>query len=97
MASPNFPDYPFQPQRFEVRPGIAMSHLDEGPRDGEVVLIHGDTHRYRVDRPLLDPETRRPMRNFTRIEVYGSPSVNWVRVRVERVDGKVQFEATPGS
>ena len=64
---------------------------------GEVVLIHGDTHRYRVDRPLLDPGTRRPIRNFTRIEVYGSPSVNWVRVRVERVDGKVEFEATPGS
>jgi pimeloyl-ACP methyl ester carboxylesterase len=43
MASPNFPDYPFQPQRFEVRPGIAMSHLDEGPRDGEVVvMLHGN-------------------------------------------------------
>jgi cis-3-alkyl-4-acyloxetan-2-one decarboxylase len=39
----NFPDYPFQPQRFAVRPGIAMSFLDEGPRDGEVVLmLHGN-------------------------------------------------------
>lgn len=39
----NFPDYPFQPQRFEVRPGIAMSYLDEGPRDGEiVVMLHGN-------------------------------------------------------
>ena len=37
------PDYPFTPQRFEVRPGIAMSYLDEGPRDGEVVLmLHGN-------------------------------------------------------
>ena len=37
------PDYPFTPQRFEVRPGIAMSYLDEGPRDGEVVLmVHGN-------------------------------------------------------
>lgn len=39
----NFPDYPFQPQRFEVRPGIAMSYLDEGPRDGEIiVMLHGN-------------------------------------------------------
>ena len=38
-----FPDYPFTPQRFEVRPGIAMSYLDEGPRDGEVVvMLHGN-------------------------------------------------------
>src|SRR5690606_16494540 len=37
------PDYPFEPGRIEVRPGIAMSYLDEGPRDGEVVLmLHGN-------------------------------------------------------
>lgn len=37
------PDYPFTTQRFEVRPGIAMSYLDEGPRDGEVVvMLHGN-------------------------------------------------------
>jgi haloalkane dehalogenase len=37
------PDYPFTPQRFDVRPGIAMSYLDEGPRDGEVVvMLHGN-------------------------------------------------------
>jgi pimeloyl-ACP methyl ester carboxylesterase len=39
----DLPDYPFTPQRFEVRPGIAMSYLDEGPRDGEVVvMLHGN-------------------------------------------------------
>ena len=43
MASTAFPDYPFQPRRLEVRPGIAMSYLDEGPRDGEVVvMLHGN-------------------------------------------------------
>ena len=64
---------------------------------GEVVLIHGDTHRYRVDRPLLHPETRRPIANFTRIEVFGSPGVNWVRIRVDDTGEQVRFEATPGS
>lgn len=43
MTAPPYPDYPFTPQRFEPRPGIAMSYLDEGPRDGEVVLmLHGN-------------------------------------------------------
>lgn len=42
-AAARFPDYPFQPQRCPVRPGIAMSYLDEGPRDGEiVVMLHGN-------------------------------------------------------
>ena len=37
------PDYPFTPKRFEVRPGIEMSYLDEGPPDGEVVImLHGN-------------------------------------------------------
>jgi haloalkane dehalogenase len=39
----NYPDYPFTPRRVDVRPGIAMSYLDEGPRDGEViVMLHGN-------------------------------------------------------
>ncbi|MBJ6979840.1 MULTISPECIES: alpha/beta fold hydrolase [unclassified Luteimonas] len=38
-----FPGYPANPQRFQVRPGISMSYLDEGPRDGEVVvMLHGN-------------------------------------------------------
>ncbi|MCY7313866.1 MAG: alpha/beta fold hydrolase, partial [Pseudoxanthomonas sp.] len=39
----NLPGYPFTPKRFEVRPGLTMSYLDEGPRDGEVVvMLHGN-------------------------------------------------------
>jgi len=39
----NLPGYPPHPRRFEVRPGILMSYLDEGPRDGEVVvMLHGN-------------------------------------------------------
>ena len=42
-AAGAFPDYPFLPRRFEARPGIGMSYLDEGPRDGDVVvMLHGN-------------------------------------------------------
>ena len=30
MTDARFPDYPFQPQRIEIRPGIAMSFLVMG-------------------------------------------------------------------
>jgi haloalkane dehalogenase len=38
-----YPDYPFASRHCEVRPGIRMHYLDEGPRDGEVlVMVHGN-------------------------------------------------------
>jgi len=38
-----YPDYPFTGQHLQVRPGIQMHYLDEGPRDGEVVvMLHGN-------------------------------------------------------
>ena len=42
-APDTLPDYPFTPRRFDRGAGIAMSYLDEGPREGEVVLmLHGN-------------------------------------------------------
>jgi len=65
--------------------------------DGEVLLVHGDTHRFRVDSPLRDPATGAPVTNFTRAEVFGSPGMNWVRIRVAEEAGQVSFEVTPGN
>jgi hypothetical protein len=64
---------------------------------GEVLVIHGDTHWFRLDRPLLDPATGRAIENVTRLEVYGSPFVDWVHVTVGAEGGKVRFEVVPGS
>jgi hypothetical protein len=65
--------------------------------NGEVLLIHGDSHQYRMDQPLADPRGQHPLRNFTRLEVFGYPFMNWVRVRVAKRDGKVTFSTSPGS
>ena len=64
---------------------------------GEVLMVHGDTHEYRVDRPMLDPDGRAPLANFTRAEVHGYPTLNWIRVRAFPVDGRMRFEVQPGS
>ena len=50
-----------------------------------VLLVHGDTHIYRVDKPLLDPTGKR-LENLTRLETFGSPFVGWVRVSVDPGD-----------
>ena len=54
-----------------------------------VVLVHGDSHYFRVDKPLLGPVSRRRLDNFTRLEVFGSPHMHWVRVRVDAADPQV--------
>jgi len=65
--------------------------------DGKVLLVHGDTHRFRVDSPLHDPVTGALVANFTRVEVFGSPGMNWVRIRVIEDAERVGFEVTPGN
>jgi len=64
---------------------------------GNVLLVHGDTHEFNFGPALVDPVTRRPVRNVTRLEVYGSPRVNWVRVTVTVKGGVAYFAAEPGS
>jgi hypothetical protein len=46
-----------------------------------VVLAHGDSHFFRVDKPRL---WDRPfLRNFTRAETFGAGNVHWIRVSVD--------------
>ena len=45
-----------------------------------VVLIHGDSHRFVHDKPLIDTATGLIVDNVTRIETVGSPSAGWTEV-----------------
>ncbi|MCG6895494.1 MAG: metallophosphoesterase [Thiocapsa sp.] len=50
---------------------------------GPVLAIHGDTHRFKHDRPLIDPQTGEPFARFVRVEVPGSPRVGGVWVEID--------------
>jgi hypothetical protein len=63
--------------------------------DKPVLYVHGDGHRYRVDQPLRSLLTLDRVATFTRVEVFGSPSVGWVRVNVDP-DGAWPFTVAPG-
>jgi hypothetical protein len=53
-----------------------------------VAFVHGDTHRFRIDRPLKTAAGQ-VVESFTRVEVHGSPIVGWVRGRVDPHDARV--------
>ncbi len=49
--------------------------------DGQVVIVHGDTHYFKIDKPLSDAFHMIP--NLTRVETFGSPNIHWIKVLVD--------------
>ena len=50
---------------------------------GPVLLIHGDTHHFQYNHPLLDPAQGARFERFTRVEVPASPLVGGVWITVD--------------
>lgn len=48
---------------------------------GQVVLVHGDSHYFKLDKAMLDADGRLTP-NFTRVEVFGSADNSWVEMTV---------------
>jgi hypothetical protein len=70
-----------------------------------VAYVHGDTHYFRIDKPLLDAGGRR-VENFTRVETFGdnqangTNDVNWLKVLVDPSSREVfayQPQIVPGN
>ncbi|MCL4800384.1 MAG: hypothetical protein KJ025_12410 [Burkholderiales bacterium] len=51
-----------------------------------MLLAHGDSHAFVLDRPLVDPLRGLRFDGLTRVEVPGWPVVDWVRVDVDAAD-----------
>lgn len=104
QANPGFDG--FDPERAPVRDPRTLlpedgffSFLTELRREviefgRPVVLVHGDSHYFRVDKPLLDRNGNR-IEHFTRVETpgnnpqSGSNDVQWVKVTVDDKDPEV--------
>jgi hypothetical protein len=70
-----------------------------------VVYVHGDSHYFRIDKPLLDSQGRR-LENFTRLETFGDNApnglndVHWVKALVDPTSRDVfafQPQMVPGN
>jgi hypothetical protein len=56
-----------------------------------IALVHGDSHYFRVDKPLIVNDKSgagrgRVIENFTRVELFGYPEAHWVRATVDPSD-----------
>jgi predicted phosphodiesterase len=75
--------------RFKHRRGDGFAEFRNALRDlalrfaKPILFVHGDSHFYRLDQPLADPATHRPLSNFTRVIVFGSPQTRWIRVNID--------------
>jgi hypothetical protein len=75
---------------------VALLEKETVGFSGQVVLVHGDSHYFRIDKPLVpalnNPEGAR-LENFTRVETFGPPDVHWIRATADAKDPMVfQFE-----
>lgn len=61
---------------------------------GPVAVIHGDSHYFRVDKPMSDPATGRVVTNFTRAESFGAQNHHWLRMTIDPSDPNL-FRFTP--
>ncbi len=99
QADPGF-DYP-ETEDFDesTQPGFngyrnfmnKAAQLTQGFK-GEVLFVHGDTHFFKLDKPMFDQAHLLP--NFTRLQTFGSPNIHWVKVTVDPASASV-FQVEP--
>lgn len=49
---------------------------------GQVALVHGDSHYFKVDKPINTPQGG-IVANFTRVETFGSRNTHWVAATID--------------
>jgi len=54
-----------------------------------VVLVNGDSHFFRIDKPLGRKQNVPAIENFTRVETFGQPNHHWLQVFVDPADPNV--------
>lgn len=80
------PDREFFP-RAAYAPVVAALEARVAAYRRPVVLVNGDSHYFRVDKPSFPTLGFLP--NFTRVEVFGDSRVHWVRVNVDPASEQV--------
>jgi hypothetical protein len=83
---------PYWPSAFDDYVTALVEELES--YDKPVAFLHGDTHLFRIDKPLYSKKTERLFENFTRVETFGDPNTHWVRVTVDPAEPQLfRFDA----
>jgi len=85
QADPNFNNEEHQtnPHEWDAYPPYVdkLQKLTEA-FDGEVALVHGDSHYFKIDKPLNNSQGG-VLANFTRVETFGARNTHWVIGRID--------------
>ncbi|HEY9827640.1 MAG TPA: hypothetical protein V6D19_19550 [Stenomitos sp.] len=72
---------------------IAVLQAETEAFQKPVVLVHGDSHYFKIDKVLVDRQNQRLLK-FTRVETFGTPDAHWVKATIDANSANV-FEFSP--
>ena len=89
QANPHFEMNPTNRLRLGFNTFLSLVEKETIAFKKPVAFVHGDSHYFRIDKPLLASKTRRRIENFTRIETFGYPDVHWLHVTIDKDDPNI--------
>ena len=89
QANPGFELTPTDPQRTGYNDFLKALEEETLGYGKPVVLVHGDSHYFRIDKPMLNSRTGQRIAHFTRVETFGETDTGWLRVEVDPKDANL--------
>jgi hypothetical protein len=89
QANPNFELPATSPQRTGFNDFLTALQAATIAFGQPVVLVHGDSHYFRIDKPMIGARSGRRVENFTRVETFGETDNHWLHVTVSPSDPNV--------
>jgi hypothetical protein len=89
QGDPNFNNeqHPANPHDFDAFPDyLAALQTETEAFTGQVVLVHGDSHYFKMDKPLNRSTGGGVLTNFTRVETFGARNTHWVAAAIDPKD-----------
>jgi hypothetical protein len=88
QADPNFNNeqHLADPRSWDAYPDYVNALRNETIAfPGQVALVHGDGHYFKIDKPLNGPNGG-VLANFVRVETFGARNTHWVRAKIDPTD-----------
>ena len=83
QANPHFEMAPNNHLRLGFNDLLALLERETPLLKKPVVLVHGDSHYFRIDKPLIGSVSKRRIENFTRVETFGYPDCHWIEATID--------------
>jgi hypothetical protein len=83
QANPHFELNPTNRLRAGFKDMMTLIEKETIAFQKPVFFVHGDSHYFRIDKPLVGKVSGRRIENFTRVETFGYPDVHWIEATID--------------